>query len=163
MTVSTFFHAGILVRDLAEAIPRFERVLGIKFLQPKSFLIDRFVDPVHFGDEEPHPWEGRAVYSRVGPPYYELIEAKGRGAFSLDDHEEGVHHLGMLVNDSHAKSVAMAEEDGVEVRARGLGADGRTRFWYSKPQSLHGVSLELIDDTSPVIEQILAEIESFRP
>lgn len=127
MTVSTFFHVGILVRDLDEAIPRFERVLGIGFLKPKSFVLDSFVDPVHFGDEEPHAWEGRAVYSRVGPPYYELLEAKGRGAFSLDDREEGVHHLGMLVGDSHARSVAMAD-DGVEIRARGLGADGRTRF-----------------------------------
>jgi catechol 2,3-dioxygenase-like lactoylglutathione lyase family enzyme len=161
MTVSTFFHVGILVRDLDEAIPRFERVLGIKFLTPKPFALDQFVDVAHFGDEEPHPWEGRAVYSRQGPPYYELLEAKGHGAFSLDNRDEGVHHLGMLVNDSHGRRVAMANDD-VQVSARGLGADGRTRFWYSDPRSLHGVSFELIDDTSPVIEQILAEIESYR-
>jgi catechol 2,3-dioxygenase-like lactoylglutathione lyase family enzyme len=161
MTVSTFFHVGILVRDLDEAIPRFEGVLGIKFLTPKPFDLEKFVDVAHFGDDEAHPWQGRAVYSMQGPPYYELLEAKGHGVFSLDDRDEGVHHLGMLVKDSHAQSIAMAE-DGVEASARGLGAGGQTRFWYSQPSALHGVQLEIIDDTSPVISQILAEIESFR-
>ncbi|HRI94029.1 MAG TPA: VOC family protein [Nocardioides sp.] len=161
MTVSTFFHVGILVRDLTEAIPRFENVLGIKFLTPKPFILSRFVDVAHFGDEDPHPWEGCAVYSHQGPPYYELLEAKGHGVFSLDDRDEGVHHLGMLVEDTHGKTFSMGEK-GVEARAKGLGDGGQVRFWYSKPAGLHGVQLELIDDTSRAIEEILAEIESYR-
>jgi hypothetical protein len=161
MTDSTFFHVAFLVRDLDEAIPRFERILGLSFLTPKPFVVERFVDVAHFGDGEPHPWTGRAVYSRQGPPYYELLEAKGHGVFSLDGREEGFHHVGMFVEDSDRTRVAMAKE-AVEPSARILGANGQTRVWFSQPSALHGLQLELLDSTSTVLKDIMAEIASYQ-
>jgi catechol 2,3-dioxygenase-like lactoylglutathione lyase family enzyme len=164
MTISPFFHAGILVGDLDKAIPRFEKVLGIKFLTPNEFHIDRFVDIEHFGDDEPHEWTGRAAYSVQGPPFYELMEAKGHGAFSLDHRDEGLHHLGMLVEDAHRVGVAMGL-DGVGASAVGLGSVGgpvHTRVVFTKPADLHGVCLELIDNTSSIIKKLMDEAASYR-
>lgn len=164
MTISTFFHAGILVRDLDQAIPRFEKVLGIRFLTPNEFQLDRFVDIEHFGDDDPHVWTGRAVYSVQGPPFYELLQAKGHGAFSLDNRDEGLHHLGMLVEDAHRVGVSMGL-DGVGPSAVGLGSvDGpvHTRVWFSKPSDLHGVCLELIDNTSSIIQKLMTEAAAYR-
>jgi Glyoxalase/Bleomycin resistance protein/Dioxygenase superfamily len=164
VTISTFFHAGILVRDLDRAIPRFEKVLGITFLPPNPFQLSRFVDVEHFGDEDPHEWSGRAAYSTEGPPFYELLEAKGHGAFSLDNRDEGLHHLGMLVEDAHRLGVSMGLQ-GVGAGAVGLGSiDGpvHTRVVFTKPADLHGVCLELIDNTSPVIEKLMADAAAYR-
>ncbi len=161
MNETPFFHVAFLVRRLEEAIPRFESVLGVTFLEPRPFEIERFVDPAHFGDEEPHPWQGRAVYSRQGPPFYELVEAKGHGVFSLDGREEGFHHVGVFHEDSHAALTSMAEA-GVEASARIEGGDGRTRVWFSEPSCLHGLRLELLDRTSPVLRDVLDEIERTR-
>jgi len=153
MTTTTFFHLGILVRSLDEAIPRFGQLLGTSFVAPKPLEIAHLVDVEHFGDDRPHPWSGRCTYSREGPPYYELIEAKGRGLFSLDNRDEGLHHVGLLVDDPHGLQADLADQ-GVRARARILrGPDGPTGVWFSHGPSLHGVPFEFIDgDSRPRLE-----------
>ncbi len=151
-----FFHAGILVADLDEAVGRYADVLGVTFADPVEFAIENFVDEAHFGDAEPHPWTCRVAWSRDGLPYYELIEARGHGVFSLDHRDEGLHHLGVLTDDCDGLSRTLARQ-GVRPVAAGY-TDGRLRFWYSEPAGLHGVSIEYVDGTSPVIRAMLDDL-----
>jgi len=157
MDEAPYFHVAFLVRSLDEAMPRFSSVLGVSFLTPRNFELEHFVDVAHFGDDTPRPWSGRAVYSRQGPPFYELVEAKGQGIFSLDGREEGFHHVGMFVDNSHETALMMADQ-GVSPGAKILGADGRARVTFTAPADFHGLRLELLDSTSNALKEILEEI-----
>lgn len=77
MSDQTYFHIGIVVPDLAEAVEHYTRLLGVTFTEPATFHIPRLEDP------DPHPHDLVAVFSRQGPPYYELIQAGGDGIFSM--------------------------------------------------------------------------------
>ena len=75
-TPPSFFHVGMVVPDLDQAVARYSDVLGIEFTEPAVFDIPRLEDP------EPHPFKLTAVFSRTEPPYYELIQADGDGIVS---------------------------------------------------------------------------------
>lgn len=74
---ASFFHVGIVVPDLDQAVGRYSDLLGVQFTEPAVFDIPRLEDP------EPHPFKLTAVFSRTEPPYYELIQAEGEGIVSI--------------------------------------------------------------------------------
>jgi quinol monooxygenase YgiN/catechol 2,3-dioxygenase-like lactoylglutathione lyase family enzyme len=73
---ASFFHIGVVVENLAQAVDRFSEVLGLKFTDPATFHIPCLEDP------NPHPFDLVASYSMTAPPYYELIQADGDGIVS---------------------------------------------------------------------------------
>ena len=73
----SFFHVGVVVADLDQAVARYSDVLGVDFTEPAVFDIPRLEDPL------PHPFKLTAVFSRTEPPYYELIQAEGDGIVSI--------------------------------------------------------------------------------
>ena len=74
MTVSPYFHVGILVPDLDVAIERFSDVLGVSFADRVHQDTEYFEDGGVM-----QPLTLHITYSTDGPPYYELIEAQGDG------------------------------------------------------------------------------------
>jgi quinol monooxygenase YgiN/catechol 2,3-dioxygenase-like lactoylglutathione lyase family enzyme len=72
----SFFHTGIVVPNLEEAVSYYSSSLGMKFTEPGIFKIPRLEDP------EPHFFELTAVMSRTEPPFLELIQASGSGIIS---------------------------------------------------------------------------------
>ncbi len=72
----TFFHTGIVVPDLNEAVAYYADTFKISFTEPGVFHIPRLEDP------DPHPGKLTAVLSRTEPPYLELIQADGEGIIS---------------------------------------------------------------------------------
>lgn len=73
---TSFFHVGMVVPDLDQAVARYSEVLGVEFTEPHVFDVPRLEDPY------PHPFKLTAVFSRTEPPYYELIQAEGEGIVS---------------------------------------------------------------------------------
>jgi glyoxalase/bleomycin resistance protein/dioxygenase superfamily protein len=131
-----FYHVGILVADLDEAMERFSQKLGITFCEPNAMQVT-------LADPEPFECEMRATYSREGPPHIELVQGYGDGLFSLR-HGEGIHHLGLWAPDwttyntlepTHCLPVA------VQVRMM----PGDPTMWLSDPADLHGTRLEYVD------------------
>lgn len=70
---ASYFHIGVVVPNLEQAIARYSDVLGIKFAEPATFHIPRLEDP------DPHPGTLVGAFSMTEPPYYELIQAAGTG------------------------------------------------------------------------------------
>jgi quinol monooxygenase YgiN/catechol 2,3-dioxygenase-like lactoylglutathione lyase family enzyme len=73
---ASFFHVGLVVTDLEQAVKHYSDVHGIEFTEPAVFDIPRLEDP------DPHPFKLVAVFSRTEPPHYELIQADGDGIVS---------------------------------------------------------------------------------
>jgi Glyoxalase/Bleomycin resistance protein/Dioxygenase superfamily len=134
-----FFHVGILVAKMDEAIANFSRVLGIEFNEPSVM-------------RTPICWRGsrldtdvHVTYSRSGPPYVELIEGHASGYFSLAG-GEGIHHIGLWIPPGEtAKSSSRLNTLDVEVSMPHEQTTG-TVSAMSSPRALHGVRVEMIED-----------------
>jgi quinol monooxygenase YgiN/catechol 2,3-dioxygenase-like lactoylglutathione lyase family enzyme len=85
-TSPTFFHTGIVVPDLEQAVAYYHDNFGIAFTEPGIFHIPRLEDP------DPHEWELTAVLSRTEPPYLELIQAAGDGITGIDKCGQILYH-----------------------------------------------------------------------
>ena len=112
-TEAPFFHVGILVEDMHDAIARFGEVLGLDFATPPRSLIPQLDEGGEVRD-----WEVYVSYSRQGPPHFELIEAAGDGIFGAQQ-GYGFHHLGAWIEDAPAFAQRLGQIDvGVEASMR---------------------------------------------
>lgn len=141
MRHTDLFHVGILVADIDEAIARFTDVLGLTFKPPSMVAVD-------LGHEGPLTLP--VTYSQEGPPHLELIQMTGDGVFAPGQ-GEGFHHIGLYVPDM-ADSLARREGPmGVEVDETFLTETKAMQTWYSKPESVHGIRLEFVDEARRAI------------
>jgi hypothetical protein len=134
-----FFHIGILVADLDEAIADFGRIFKVRFNPPSV---------VHVG----MVWKAttmeldvRVSYSVDGPPYLELIEGHETGYYSLE-RGEGIHHVGLWVPDLEKTMSAAERFKMLHIDATLPNKASGCITSMSAPASLHGVRLELIDE-----------------
>jgi hypothetical protein len=141
MEIKPAYHVAFLVRDLAVAIPDYERALGITFRPPQALARD--------GDGAPV----RSTYSYEGPPYVQLLEARPTGVYGIDQ-GEGFHHFGVWVDDAHA---CRDELGAAGLRPQLEFSDGeRTVAWYNEPADLHGVRIEYTGEAArPGVEAYL--------
>jgi len=123
----TFFHVGILVRDVEAARADFTARLGLEF------------EPVH-SQQIATGETTRFCYSLQGPPYLELVEMTGAGSWSPDQ-PEGFHHLGLSDPDVPGRCAALGP--GAELIAPG--PDGSPLVALTPPEALHGVRVEYFD------------------
>ncbi|HLW18417.1 MAG TPA: VOC family protein [Actinomycetota bacterium] len=118
------YHIGVAVRDLVEAMPRFQDLLG---LGPWG-RIDAEVPAVFRGRETVSGV--RSAFARLGAMYVELVEPTV-GEFTaktfLDERGEGIYHLGYWVDDIPSAIEAAG--------ARGLAVDWA--FPAAKPQVVY--------------------------
>jgi len=105
------YHIGIAVRDLVEAMPRFQELLG---LGPWG-RIDAEVPAVFRGHETVSGV--RSAFARMGSMYVELVEPTV-GDFPaksfLEERGEGIYHLGYWADDIPA-AIQAASERGMSV------------------------------------------------
>jgi len=145
MTESTFHHIGVLVPDMAKAIEWFNNVLGLDFGDPQLMTTQGRVDPHEYGDNEKHEGSSYLAWSRQGPPYIEMVEAKGNGLHSLERHGAGVHHIGVFV-DSVDAVLRRVEPLGMEIAGMVSAPDGTTMVCWMQPSPETGVLVEYIDE-----------------
>jgi hypothetical protein len=134
---ANYYHIGILVKDIDEAIERFSRVFQIAFNPPASMTRGM--------TWHGHPIEEtmRVSYSTT-EPFVELIECAGSGYFSCEQ-GEGVHHVGIW-SPEHGSPEWNERFGALAVEASIPHPDGRIRTALTDPASLHNVRLELIDE-----------------
>jgi catechol 2,3-dioxygenase-like lactoylglutathione lyase family enzyme len=123
----TYFHLGILVKDVEAARSDFSVRLGLEF------------EPVH-GQQLATGETTRFCYSLQGPPYLELVEMTGTGSWSPEQ-PEGFHHIGLSDPDMPARCAAFGP--GVELIAPA--PDGSPLVALTQPEALHGVRVEYFD------------------
>lgn len=145
MTESTYHHVGVLVPDMDKAIAWFVEVEGISFHPPRRMTTAGRIDPNEFGDDEPHQGTSYLAWSKQGPPYYELVQAKGNGLHSIERHGAGLHHVGQFVPDVDAMMARLAAQ-GVGVEGRVLGPGGTTMVCWASPTPATGLIVEYMDE-----------------
>lgn len=139
MTAVPYFHVGILVADLEQAVERFRDVLGVDFAEPVYQDCEYFEQPGRM-----EPLRLHLTYSVQGPPYYELIEAQGDGLYGLH-HGAGLHHVGIwepncedrineLLTKGMVKEAVLYRQDRTIIVA------------FTHPERLHGVRIEIADE-----------------
>ncbi len=135
--VEPYFHIGILVKNLDEAMARFHMILGVSFRTPRVVRVSQG------HGRDPSLADLRFTYSYEGPPYYELIEAHDTGIFGLH-HGEGPHHIGMWASDGLARLNDL-QGRGLRPEIVHYAGDGHLIFAYFQPADLCGIRIEILD------------------
>jgi len=144
----SFFHIGMVVPNLEQAIARYSDVLGIEFTEPHVYEIPRLEDPY------PHPFKLTCAFSRTEPPYYELIQAEGNGIISAAQIVK-ILYYGVWETDMDRRLE--------QLRARDVGIDalfrpgaGQTPFAIITAPDLLGARIEYvgIEDVGEIEELV---------
>ena len=128
-------HIGIAVRSLDEAIPFYEKVLGLKC----------------YNIEEVKDQKVKTAFFKIGQTKIELLEStdpEGPIGKFIEKRGEGIHHMAFAVNGLE-KVLTSAEESGVRLidRIPRKGAEGLD-IAFIHPKSTFGVLTELCEDKS---------------
>lgn len=126
-------HIGIAVSSLAEAIPYYEKVLGLKC----------------YNVEEVADQKVRTAFFRVGETKIELLEStdpEGTISKFIEKKGEGIHHIAFAV-DNIESALSDASSEGVKLidQAPRKGAEGLS-IAFLHPKSTFGVLTELCED-----------------
>ena len=123
----SYFHVGILVRDVEAARADFGALVGVEF-EPVSTIQVASGETIRY------------CYSLGDSPYLELMEMTGTGSWSPEQ-GEGLHHLGL--SDPSVPDRCAAFGDAADP----VSADesGTPRVALTRPEALHGVRLEYFD------------------
>lgn len=133
MKVSHIEHIGIAVKNLDEAIPYYENVLGLKC----------------YNIEEVKDQKVKTAFFMVGQTKIELLEstdAEGPIGKFIEKKGEGIHHIAFAV-DKIEDQLKQAEEKGVNLidKAPRKGAEGLD-IAFLHPKSTFGVLTELCEN-----------------
>lgn len=136
MEISHIEHIGIAVPSLEEAIPFYEKILGLKCFAVEE-VADQKVKTAFFkvGQTKIELLEGTAPESAIS----KFIENNGgRG---------GIQHVAFAVADGVASALAEAEEKGCRLidKAPRKGAEG-LNIAFLHPKSTVGTLVELCED-----------------
>lgn len=133
MNISHIEHLGIAVKNLEEAIPYYENVLGLK-----CYNIEEVADQ-----------KVRTAFFKVGDTKIELLEPMSEEstiAKFIENRGEGVHHVAFAVKGIEG-ALPEAEEKGVRLidKAPRKGAEGLT-IAFLHPKSTQGVLTEFCEN-----------------
>lgn len=136
MNLSHIEHLGIAVKSLEQAIPYYEKVLGLK-----CYNIEEVADQ-----------KVRTAFFKVGQTKIELLEPTSEEsavAKFIEKRGEGIHHLAFAVADGVTEALAHCETEGVQLidKAPRKGAEG-LNIAFLHPKSTMGVLTELCENPS---------------
>ena len=134
MELSHIEHLGIAVKNLEEAIPYYENILGLK-----CYSIEEVADQ-----------KVKTAFFKVGQTKIELLEPtspESTIAGFIEKRGEGIHHLAFAVADGVANALAEVEGKGVRLidKAPRKGAEG-LNIAFLHPKSTGGVLTELCEN-----------------
>ncbi|MDH3253053.1 MAG: methylmalonyl-CoA epimerase [Ignavibacteria bacterium] len=134
MTPTHIEHIGIAVRNLSEALPLYEKLLG-----HPCYAVEEVADQ-----------KVRTAFFRVGQTKIELLEStspEGPIAKFIDKRGEGIHHIAYGVDDVQA-SLDELSSNGVQLidKKPRKGAEG-LQIAFLHPTSTFGVLTELCQHT----------------
>lgn len=136
MDISHIEHVGIAVPSLDEAIPFYEKILGLKC----------------FAIEEVEDQKVRTAFFKVGQTKIELLEGTApESAISKfiekNGGRGGIQHIAFAIEDGVANALAEAEEKGCKLidKAPRRGAEG-LNIAFLHPKSTIGTLVELCED-----------------
>ncbi len=130
MNISHIEHIGIAVNSLEEAIPYYEKTLGLK-----CYAVEEVADQ-----------KVKTAFFMVGQTKIELLESTSPdgpiGKF-LEKKGQGVHHLAFAVKDVN-KSLSELDEKGIRLidKTSRKGAEG-LNIGFLHPKSTMGVLTEI--------------------
>jgi methylmalonyl-CoA/ethylmalonyl-CoA epimerase len=135
---------GIVVRDIDETTRYYKEAFGIG---PWAVFEGEPVECVEKGERI--NFKGRMAMAQTGRVELELIQIiEGRSFHSdfLEEHGEGIHHIGFFVNDFEERMAAVRAA-GIEVLQQGLLKQmGLTiKYAYLETTAVGGVIIELIE------------------
>ena len=135
MEISHNAHVGIAVPSLEEAIPFYEKMLGLK-----CFAIEEVVDQ-----------KERTAFFKVGQTKIELLEGTSEDSaiskfIANNGGRGGIQHIAFAIEDGVANALAEAEEKGCRLidKAPRKGAEG-LNIAFLHPKSTAGVLTELCE------------------
>lgn len=133
MSLSHIEHVGIAVKSLDEAIPFWEKQLGLKC----------------YAIEEVAEQKVRTAFFKIGQSKIELLESTapdGPIAKFIEKKGEGIQHLAFAVEGGVQASLTELESKGVQLidKAPRKGAEG-LNIAFLHPKSTGGVLLELCE------------------
>jgi len=133
MNLSHIEHIGIAVKSLEEAIPFYEKVLGLKC----------------YAIEEVKDQKVKTAFLKIGQTKIELLEStdpEGPIGKFIEKRGQGIHHLAFAVNniEEQLKSI---EKNGVQLidKVPRKGAEGLD-IAFLHPKSTFGVLTEFCED-----------------
>ncbi|GAB4325484.1 MAG: VOC family protein [Promethearchaeota archaeon] len=138
-------HLGVVVRDVERAAREYERLFGIG---PFNVVL-RDVDQIELRGK-PSTVRLKSGLAFAGGVQIELVEVvEGRSVHSefLEAGNEGLHHLGVFVEDLDAELEKYAAA-GCDVLSRGT-AYGVARWAYVDTKDLLGFVFELVEKPPP--------------
>ncbi|MCC8089667.1 MAG: methylmalonyl-CoA epimerase [Rikenellaceae bacterium] len=133
MNLSHIEHIGIAVKNLEEALPYYENVLGIK-----CYNIEEVADQ-----------KVKTAFFKVGETKIELLEATSEDspvAKFIEKKGEGVHHIAFAVNNLEG-ALQECSDAGIKLidQTPRKGAEGLS-IAFLHPKSTQGVLTELCED-----------------
>ena len=133
MELTHIEHLGIAVKSLEEAIPYYEKVLGLK-----CYAIEEVTDQ-----------RVKTAFFKIGQTKIELLEPtcpESTIAGFIEKRGEGIHHLAFAVADGVANAIAEVESKGLRTidKAPRRGAEGLD-IAFLHPKSTMGVLTELCE------------------
>lgn len=133
MKISHIEHLGIAVKSLDEAIPYYEKILGLK-----CYAIEEVPDQ-----------KVKTAFFKVGATKIELLEGtdpESSVSKFIEKRGEGIHHMAFAIEDGVQNALDEVSEKGVQVidKAPRKGAEG-LQIAFLHPKSTHGVLTELCE------------------
>lgn len=133
MKISKIEHLGIAVKNIEEALPYYENVLGLK-----CYNIETVEDQ-----------KVRTAFLMVGETKIELLEPTSEDstiAKFIENKGAGVHHVAFAVEDGVASALAECDAAGIRLidKAPRKGAEG-LNIAFLHPKATQGVLTELCE------------------
>ncbi len=142
MNPSHIEHIGIAVKSLDEAIPLYEKLLGVK-----CYSIEEVTDQ-----------KVRTAFFKLGQTKIELLEStdpEGPIGKFIERKGEGIHHIALAVGELDKKLVEL-DEMGIQLidKTSRKGAEG-LNIAFLHPKSTHGVLMELCEGAEGRVKDAL--------
>ena len=145
--IGSIDQVAVVVRDLDRAMEHYTNDLGIGPWAVHTFSPDWIRGMTFRGKEQGYTM--KLAIAQLGPVMYELIEpVEGPTSYHefLDEHGEGLHHLGYFVEDIDAEIKNMESKGFALLQSgRGFGKDGTGAYAYFDTERAVGCIVEAIE------------------